>query len=109
MDATVGKTPELETLSLDEVQKLDDGNRADYLAFRRMFESTGWKLYLDWLRMQTNQATVAQLAATTWERVNQHKGQAAAFIAAANLEGLVEHTYKGMVVTTDETTDSLQA
>jgi len=83
-------------LSLDDVQRLDERNRADYLAFRRMFESDGWKLLQAWLGEQQRQQMNQQLIAKNWDTVLQCRGAFAAYETVRTLEHATENVYRAL-------------
>lgn len=84
-------------LSLDEVQALPDNHRSDYLAMRRMFEGSGWKMFMDWLSQQARELQNRQLTAKTWEDVLQARGGVSMAAVVASIEQITDITYRGVV------------
>lgn len=94
-----GEAPE--QLNLDEIQKLDAGNRTDYLAIRRMVESDGWRLFNQWLGSQAQAIVFRQLTANTWEQVMLARGGKGAFDTVASFESIAEQTYRHVLESID--------
>ena len=85
---------ELSNLDLDEIQKLDPANRTDYLALRRMYESDGWRLFMQWLALQAGEQLRRQLSGKTWDDVLVARGGRAMCDVVASIENITEVTYR---------------
>src|ERR1039458_8776685 len=88
------ETGELRNLDLDEIQKLDSSNRTDYLALRRMYESDGWRLFMQWLALQASQLLRRQLTGKTWDDVLVSRGGRGMCDTVASIENITEVTYR---------------
>ena len=96
-----------EPLNLDEIQKLDPANRTDYLALRRMFESDGWRLFLQWLNLSTQNLMQRQLDAKTWDDVLLARGGFISAQTCASIENITEVTYRNIVENADSLEETL--
>lgn len=80
-------------LSLDEVQQLEEKDRTDYLALRRLFESDGWKraqaIIIGWQQGAIND----QLIAKDWDTVQRCRGAFSALERVRTLEAATEALY----------------
>jgi len=102
----VGETNEdFELLSLEEVQKLDEPNRSDYLALRRMFESSGWKIFQNLLKAHAANALSRQLTAPSWENVLIERGKLAMCEVMIATEKFNEHSYR-QIADIEKTTEN---
>lgn len=93
MDTDYEPTP----LSLEEVQRLDDQNRGEYLALRRLFESEGWRLLSAWVSEQQRGQMNQQLIAKNWDSVLLCRGAFAAYETVRTLEQAMELVYRRIV------------
>lgn len=68
-----------------------------YMAYQRKFESEDWKQTVEWAKERAATNAVRQLAAKSWDDVNQAKGARNAFEEIIDLESATENHFLNLV------------
>ena len=95
----------LPELTLDEVQQLSDANRGEYLAFRRMLDSDGWRQFIKFVEQQQQTIISQQLTAKDWDIVNRCRGSFAAFEVIRTFENACSNVYRELARPAEESSE----
>jgi hypothetical protein len=83
-------------MDLQQLQALNDAQKARYMAMGKLFEHPSYKFLMEWAQSSVNEATGRELNAPTWDLTLLNRGARLAFIDLVNLETQVENEFTAL-------------